>query len=107
MGSCRPFFITGKKPAGHDFGRAGHLDSERGQLDEADRAYAENLQLARARLIADPKSGDRLSDLMLAIGFLGETQTLKSIYMAAVATLAEGVNLGEQLIARDYANGEW
>jgi eukaryotic-like serine/threonine-protein kinase len=88
-------------------GAAGHLASERGQLDKADLAYAENVQLARAALVADPKSGDRLSDLMLALSFVGETQTLKSNYVAAVATLAEGVNIGEQLLVRDSANGEW
>jgi eukaryotic-like serine/threonine-protein kinase len=88
-------------------GALAHLESERGQLDEADKAYAENLQLARAGLIADPKSGDRLSDVMLALDFVGETQTLKSNYVAAVANLAESVNLGEQLTARDPANGEW
>jgi serine/threonine-protein kinase len=75
-------------------GALGHLASERGQL-------------ARDALRADPKSGDRLSDVMLALSFVGETQTLKSNYVAAVATLAESVNLGDQLMARDAANQEW
>ena len=88
-------------------GALGHLASERGQLDEADRAYVNNLQLARDALRADPKSGDRLSDVMLALSFVGETQTLKSNYVAAVATLAESVNLGEHLTARDDSNREW
>jgi tetratricopeptide (TPR) repeat protein/tRNA A-37 threonylcarbamoyl transferase component Bud32 len=88
-------------------GALGHLASERRQFDEADRAYVSNLQLARDALRTDPKSGDRLSDVMLALDFVGETQTLKSNYVAAVATLAESVNLGDQLLERDAANKEW
>lgn len=88
-------------------GAIGNLASERGQFDEADRAYANNLELAREALRNDPKSAEPVSDLMIALNYAGETQTLKSNYVAAVATLAEGVKLGDQLLARDAANREW
>ena len=88
-------------------GAIGNLASERGQFDEADRAYASNLELARQAVRNDPESAEPVSDLMIALNYAGETQTLKSNYVAAVATLAESVKLGDQLLARDAANREW
>jgi tetratricopeptide (TPR) repeat protein len=88
-------------------GAAGHLASDRGKVVEAKRAYTENLQLAREALRDDPKSGDALSDVMLALNFVGEAQTAQSNYVAAAATLAESVQIGGQLMARDAANHEW
>jgi eukaryotic-like serine/threonine-protein kinase len=102
-----PSSSLAKSRLANTLGALGHLESERGELDEADRAYASNLQLARDALRADPKSGDRLSDVMLALNFIGEEQTAQSNYVAAAATLAESTQIGEQLMARDAANHEW
>ena len=85
----------------------GHLATERGQLEEADRAYAANLSLAREASRADPTSAGPLNDLMQALINSGEVQTLESNYVAATVTLADCVRLGEQLTARDAANREW
>ena len=101
-----PSSSLAKRRLATTLGAAGHLASERGKVDEANRAYAENLQLAREALREDPKSGDALSDLMLALNFIGEEQTAQSNYVAAATALAESVQIGEQLMARDAANHE-
>jgi tetratricopeptide (TPR) repeat protein/predicted Ser/Thr protein kinase len=105
--AAEPSSSLAKRRLATVLGAAGHLASERGQFDEANRAYANNLQLARDALRDDPKSAEPLSDLMLALDFIGEEQTHQSNYVAAVATLAESVNLGEHLTARDDSNREW
>jgi tetratricopeptide (TPR) repeat protein len=88
-------------------GAVGILASARSQFDEADRAYADNLTLTRDALRADPQSAERIADVVLALSYVGEVQTSESNYVAALATLAEGDQLGEQLVTRDPANKEW
>jgi tetratricopeptide (TPR) repeat protein len=105
--AAEPVSSVPKRQLAVVLGAVGHLTSERGQFDEANRAYTSELQLAREALRGDPKSAAALSDVMLALMNVGEVQTSQSNYVAAMATMAEGTSIGEQLTARDAANGEW
>jgi tetratricopeptide (TPR) repeat protein len=83
------------------------VQTARGKLDAALKAYGDSLAIREKLAAQDPSNAGWQRDLSISFNKIGDVQTARGKLDAALKTYQDSLAIREKLAAQDLSNAEW